>query len=172
MIVAAPVRCKAPRWRRRERDPALPETRCDDTGHASPLAFIIDDDAGICRVIAMFLAEFGIAVRTFHTAKPALEAFAGPHPQIIFLDIALAGSDAVHVIEGLRDTKFAGKIQLITGGNLLLVDVVERIGARHGLSFLPPLMKPFRREAIRKVIENLGLCAPAGTSADVSRAAG
>lgn len=172
MILAAPVRRDAPQLRRRERDVALPETCCDDNGPASPLAFIIDDDQAICRMIGMFLADFGIEVRTFHTAKTALEAFAGPHPQIIFLDISLAGSDAVHVIEGLRDTKFAGTIQLITGGSALLADVVERIGARHGLAFLPPLQKPFRRGAIRETIAGLGLGASAGTSTDISRASG
>jgi DNA-binding NtrC family response regulator len=148
----------------------LLETRCDDTGPASPLAFIIDDEVAICRVIEMFLAEFGIAAKTFHTAGAALAAFAGPHPQIVFLDIALAGSDAVHVIEGLRDTNFAGMIQVITGGNPLLVKVVERIGTRHGLAFLPPLQKPFRREAIRNLIASLDLGGAART--DVSRASG
>ena len=172
MIPMASVRRDAPQLRRRERDVALPETRCDDNGPTSPLAFIIDDDPAICRILAMLLADFGIEVRTFHTAKPALEAFAGPHPQIIFLDIALAGSDAVHVIEGLRDTKFAGTIQLITGGNALLVDVVERIGARHGFAFLPALQKPFRREAIRKAIASLGLAASAETSTGMSRVSG
>jgi FixJ family two-component response regulator len=136
------------------------------------LTFIIDDDDAVCRVIAMILAEFEVEVRIFHTAAPALAAFAGRHPRLIFLDIALAGADAVHVIEGLKGANYGGVIQLITGGNPLLVEVVERIGTRHGLAFLPALQKPFRREVvrdvIRKAIAGLGYAASAETSASGS----
>jgi FixJ family two-component response regulator len=130
------------------------------------LAFIIDDEEAICRIIAMTLAKLGIESASFHAAKPAIAAFAERRPAVIFLDIALAGSDAVHVVKGLSGTSYGGTIQLMSGGNTVLVEAVQRIGARYGLTLRPPLQKPFRREAIHEVVASLGL----GTAA-VSNAA-
>ena len=48
------------------------------------------------------------------------------------------------------------------GGRLPLLDAVQRIGTRNGLSL--PLQKPFRTEALREVIASVGL-APDGPSA-------
>jgi FixJ family two-component response regulator len=150
----------------------MPETHCGDRGSAPPLAFVIDDDDAICRLIVMMLAKLGIETMSFRTAKPAIAAAAERQPQIIFLDIALAGSDAVHLIEGLSGTKYSGVIQLMTGGNPMLVKAVERIGARHGMSFLPALQKPFRRDAILEAIAGLGLATPARPARRVTSGAG
>jgi FixJ family two-component response regulator len=134
-----------------------PVATCADGRAVRPLAFIIDDEEPICQLIAMTLTTLGVASESFHAAKPAIAALAERRPAVIFLDIALAGSDAVHVVKGLSGINYDGPIQLMSGGNAMLVEAVQRIGARHGLTLRPPLQKPFRREAIREVVASLGL---------------
>jgi EAL domain-containing protein (putative c-di-GMP-specific phosphodiesterase class I) len=112
------------------------------------LAFIVDDEEGLCKFIATTLANRQIDADSFRTAEQALAALDHRIPAIIFLDIALKHSDAVDVIRGLRERKYAGAVQLMSGSDPMLLADVCRIGARHGLDMLRPLSKPFRTAAI------------------------
>jgi len=69
----------------------------------SPLAFLVDDEEGICKLIAATLATMGVETEKFYTAQDAVAALDGRLPAIIFLDVALQRSDAVDVIRGLGE---------------------------------------------------------------------
>jgi EAL domain-containing protein (putative c-di-GMP-specific phosphodiesterase class I) len=122
-----------------------------------PDAFIIDDEEGICRFVSMSLSALGLRAQSFHTAAPVGAALDRGHPAIVFLDIALKGSDAVDVIRTLADRGYSGVVQLMSGSNQLLLQDVCRIGARHGLDMRPPMEKPFRSEAVRRAVTSLPL---------------
>ena len=128
---------------------------------AAPFAVIVDDEEAICRFMARALARLGVESSTYQTAEPAIASLDHRRPDIVFLDIALAQSDAIDVIKGLSEKHYTGPIQLMSGGRLPLLEAVQRIGARNGLSLRPPLQKPFRVEVLREVIVGLGL-APDG----------
>ena len=124
---------------------------------ASPHAFVVDDEDGICKLIAMTLATIGVETEKFHTAQDAVAALDRRLPAIIFLDVALLRSDAVDVIRGLGERGYGGIVQLMSGSNVDLLEDVRRVGARHGLDMRPPLSKPFRTEAIRQIITSAHL---------------
>lgn len=121
---------------------------------SSPVAdaFVIDDEAGICRFVSIALGNLGLTSESYHTAPTAVAALERGHPDIVFLDIALEGSDAIDVLRALGERRYAGVVQLMSGSNTDLLDDVRRIGARHGLVMRPPLQKPFRTEAVRQVV--------------------
>ncbi len=119
---------------------------------ASPHAFVVDDEDGICKLITMTLAKMGVEAEKFHAAQDAVAALDRRLPAIIFLDVALKRSDAVDVIRGLGEKGYGGIVQLMSGSNVDLLEDVRRVGARHGLDMRPPLSKPFRGEAIRQII--------------------
>ena len=124
---------------------------------AAASAFVVDDEDGICKLVAMTLATMGIASEKFHTASEAVAALDAGLPSIIFLDVALKKSDAIDVIRGLGERGYRGIVQLMSGSNVELLEDVRRIGARHGLNMRPPLTKPFRAESIRHVIRETHL---------------
>jgi FixJ family two-component response regulator len=124
-----------------------------------PLAYVIDDEAAICQVVAATLNGLGLESESFHTADEALAALEHGLPAVIFLDVALLQSDAIDVIHGLGERSYRGSVHLMSGGNASLVEAVARIGARSGLTFGPPLNKPFRRETLVQLVEGLGLAA-------------
>jgi EAL domain-containing protein (putative c-di-GMP-specific phosphodiesterase class I) len=128
-------------------------------GHTQPVthrpiadAFVIDDEEDICRFVAMALTNLGLVVESYHTAAQALSALERGHPEIVFLDIALKGSDAIDVLRILGQRRYSGVVQLMSGSNTDLLEDVRRVGARHGLVMRAPLQKPFRLEAVRKSI--------------------
>jgi len=115
-------------------------------------AFVIDDEEGICRFVAIALGNLGLTSESYRTAPEAVAALERGHPDIVFLDIALEGSDAIEVLRVLGERRYAGVVQLMSGSNTDLLDDVRRVGARHGLIMRAPLQKPFRTEAIRQVV--------------------
>jgi DNA-binding NtrC family response regulator len=130
-------------------------------GGEPPFAYVIDDEAAICQIVSTTLEGLGVESEAFHTANEALDALDRRLPAVIFLDVALLQSDAIDVIHGLNSRNYRGTVHLMSGGNLSLVDAVQRIGARHGLIFGLQLNKPFKRETIVQLVEGLGLAARA-----------
>lgn len=115
-------------------------------------AFVIDDETGICKFVSIALSNLGLRSESYHTASQATAALERGHPEIVFLDIALEGSDAIEVLRSLGERRYSGVVQLMSGSNTDLLDDVRRVGARHGLIMRAPLHKPFRREAIRHAV--------------------
>lgn len=134
------------------------------TGVEFPDAFVIDDEEGICKFVSMTLDALGVKTESFNTVQGAVGALERAQPAIIFLDIALQGSDAIDVIRTLGEKSYRGVVQLMSGSEALLLDDVRRIGARHGLTMRSPLAKPFKAEAIRQAVSTTPLNGQPGTS--------
>jgi DNA-binding NtrC family response regulator len=115
----------------------------------APDAFVIDDEAGICKYLSTALDKLGLTAESFHSADAAIAAFERAKPEIVFLDIDLGGTDAIDVIRALGEMRYAGIVQLMSGAKSALLDDVHRIGALRGLNMCQPLQKPFRLDAIR-----------------------
>ena len=114
--------------------------------------FIVDDEEGICELLALALQPLGVKAARFQSAEDAIAALERGQPDIVFLDISLKGSDAIDVIRALGRMHFGGGVQLMSGRSALLLEDVRRIGARHGLYMRPPLEKPFRADAVRQAV--------------------
>jgi EAL domain-containing protein (putative c-di-GMP-specific phosphodiesterase class I) len=127
------------------------------TSAPAPGAFVIDDEDGVCKVIVMTLESMGVTSEKFSSAREVAAALERTLPSVVFLDVALQGSDAIDVIRRLAEHDFRGMVQLMSGSNIELLDDVRRVGARHGLNMRPPLSKPFRPQSIRHVVEEAGL---------------
>lgn len=119
-----------------------------------PRVFVIDDEEGICKFVCTAISSMDYEADYFTSAPLALRALKHCSPAVIFLDIALGGSDAVEVIRMLGQCQYRGVVQLMSGTNPEILNDVRRIGERHKLIMRPPLTKPFRIDAIRKVLED------------------
>jgi EAL domain-containing protein (putative c-di-GMP-specific phosphodiesterase class I) len=132
----------------------------DSPTRESPLCYIVDDERGIRHMISSAMHEEGVMTREFQCAPSLLDAVAKVSPDVILLDLSLAGSDAIEAIRGLDLLGYGGPVQLISGRDEKLLNDIKNIGQRHSLHMLPVLPKPFRLGAVRKLIEGLDLTAP------------
>ena len=117
-----------------------------------PRVFVIDDEEGICKFVSAAVASLAMRPTISPAPRSPLRALKHCSPAIIFLDIALGGSDAIEVIRMLGQRQYRGVVQLMSGSNPEILEDVRRIGERHKLIMRPPLKKPFRIDAIRKVL--------------------
>ena len=120
-------------------------------------ALVIDDARDICELVAATLGQLGIDSATFPTAKPAVAAIDQRWPMIIFLDVALEQSDAYDVIRGLSEKHYDGIVQLMSSGRPWLLQALQRLATRYGLTLCPPIQKPVKDATIRAVIASVGL---------------
>ena len=122
-------------------------------GAPSAVCFIIEDDPAIGRFIARALRGFGVESRHFASVDALVEGMGSSPPDLVFLDISLGDTDAVDAIRALAAHEITSPIQLMSGTNSGLLEDVRRVGLRHGLRMRPVLSKPFRVDAIRRVVE-------------------
>ena len=122
------------------------------TAGLRPRVFIIDDEESICKFISTAVSSMDYEADYFTNATDALPALDHCSPAVIFLDIALGGSDAIEVIRLLGKRQYRGVVQLMSGSNAAILENVRRVGEWHKLIMRPPLKKPFRIDAIRKVL--------------------
>jgi DNA-binding response OmpR family regulator len=125
-----------------------------------PIIFVVDDEEAICRFVANALSELGIETKKFHTAKAAFAELENGHPPVILLDVALTESDAIDVIHGLSARHYAGVVHVMSGARTDLVNAVQRIGAREGLTFGAPLAKPLSVADLTAIGNSLLAAAP------------
>jgi EAL domain-containing protein (putative c-di-GMP-specific phosphodiesterase class I) len=137
---------------RRAPDPEPTESQPSQSPATRPRVFAIDDEEGICQFICTAATSLGYEADYFTSAQLAFRALKHCSPAVIFLDVALGGSDAIDVLRKLEEIGFRGVVQVMSGSNQSILEDVRRIGERHKLIMRPPLNKPFRLDAIRKVL--------------------
>lgn len=143
-------------WLWRTADEAL-DKAASEKASARPLVYVVEDELGICKIFSLRLVKHGIEVHSFASAEQTVAALTRRQPDLMFLDLALKGSDAVQVIRALGAMHYGGIVQLMSGSDAVLLEDVRRVGARYGLTMPEPLKKPFRAESIDAIVEEAGL---------------
>jgi EAL domain-containing protein (putative c-di-GMP-specific phosphodiesterase class I)/ActR/RegA family two-component response regulator len=115
-------------------------------------AFVIDDEDVVCKTISSIISGEGFEVDSFPSAQLAFRALKHCSPEIIFLDVALEGSDAIDVLRKLAEQGYPGVVQLMSGVCQSLLEDACQIGKRYSLVMRPPIQKPFDVNAIRRAI--------------------
>jgi EAL domain-containing protein (putative c-di-GMP-specific phosphodiesterase class I) len=131
------------------------------------LCFVVDDEPAVGRFISLAARNFGVTVEQFLDLPSMNAALAERKPRLIFLDVSLGASDAIDAIRFLASEKFAGAVQLMSGRDALLLEDVRLIGERHGLRMRTALTKPFRVDAVKRVIDEERLLFEASAEGDV-----
>ena len=124
-------------------------------GAARPVrsCLIVDDDAGIRRLIAYNLGKLGVDFAECETVAAVGPALSEHDPDLIFLDLGLADGDEHSVLSLLAEREFAGRVQIVSGRSAEVLDEICDWGRGKGLSMLPPFPKPFRSSAIKSLVD-------------------
>jgi DNA-binding NtrC family response regulator len=127
--------------------------------------FVVDDDAGICKVLSFTLRKLGIGTAELATPAALDAALQERNPALIFLDLGLGESGALDVLPILVRHGYTGPVQLMSGRSQSVLDEVVTAGETQGLKMLPAMTKPFRMGVVKDLVAGLGLVDPAGQGA-------
>jgi DNA-binding response OmpR family regulator len=114
---------------------------------------VVDDDPAVVQTLQRILGNRRIGPSEFHNVDEVVDACEQHAPDILFLDVAMRGFDAIDVIRALGERHFAGPIVLMSGLHALIHDVAG-VGERRGLRMLPPLAKPFRMYQVQAILRD------------------
>jgi two-component system, NtrC family, nitrogen regulation response regulator NtrX len=96
----------------------------------SPRLLVVDDEPGIREALKQVLAFEGMEVRAASSGGEALSVYAEFRPQVVFLDVKMAGLDGLETLTRLRDLDPAAVVVMISGhGTITTAVEATRRGA-------------------------------------------
>jgi DNA-binding NtrC family response regulator len=114
---------------------------------------VVDDDPATVQTLQWIIGNWRIGPSEFRNVNDVVTACEQSAPDLLFLDLALRGFDAIDVLSALGERRYGGPIVLISGLHALLNDITK-VGERRGLRMLPPLAKPFRVHQVRAILRD------------------
>lgn len=115
---------------------------------------IVDDEMEICEFLKSFFEERNYQVKTATSGEQALKAADEFKPQVILLDIKMAGVDGIQVLQKVKATHPRIKVIMVTA--LETRDKIEeclRLGADNYIT--KPLSLEYLENDVREKIEGL-----------------
>jgi two-component system, OmpR family, response regulator CpxR len=111
-----------------------------------PAILMIDDDVGLCELVAEYLALDGFTFSAVHDGQQGLIAAQSHACDLILLDIMLPGMDGLSVLKALRQGDYCPVLMLTARGD----DVDRIVGLELGADDY--LAKPFNpRELVARI---------------------
>jgi len=96
----------------------------------SPRLLVVDDEPGIREALKQVLAFEGMEVRVASSGGEALSLYSEFRPQVVFLDVKMAGLDGLETLTRLRDLDPAAVVVMISGhGTITTAVEATRRGA-------------------------------------------
>ena len=111
-----------------------------------PAILMIDDDTGLCDLVAEYLALDGFDYTAAHDGQQGLNLAQAQDYDLILLDIMLPGLDGLSVLKALRTDKYCPVLMLTARGD----DIDRIVGLELGADDY--LAKPFNpRELVARI---------------------
>lgn len=132
---------------------------CGTVAPPRSLTFIVDPDARSAQALAAVLSASGVDAVMFANGEALAAGLRRSTPELVFIDVAAHGEQAIDALYTLGQGGYAGGVQLVGPQLSPVVETVRRMGSRHALKMLTPLNKPLAPGSIRRVLRQQRLAA-------------
>jgi two-component system, response regulator YcbB len=116
---------------------------------------VVDDQAGITRVVEMIARQLGLNVRSLNSSAQATETFIAFKPNILMLDMIMPEKDGIDVLNEVLLTGYPVKVVLTSGFSESYLRLAEGVAKFHENPDVSILRKPFRREELMDLLSRL-----------------
>jgi CheY-like chemotaxis protein len=116
---------------------------------------VIDDQAGITKVVEMIARQLGITTRTLNNSSQATETFIAFKPDILILDMIMPEKDGIDVLNEVLLTGIPVKVVLTSGFSDSYLRLAEGVAKFHDNPDVSVLRKPFRRDELVELLRRL-----------------
>ena len=122
----------------------------DDAQQAKSTVLVVEDDEDMRHVYSAGLGRVGYRVITAATGTDGLRAARDEHPDVIVLDLSIAGADGWEVVRCLKASQKTGDIPvlLVTGYS----NLANRARAEGCAGYLT---KPIRLDTLRTAVASV-----------------
>jgi len=105
---------------------------------------MIDDEAGIAKVVGLTAKKLGHDFLSVTDPAKAVDQFLAYRPDILFLDMIMPGKDGIDVLNEILASGVPARIVLVSGYGDGYLNLAEGLAGFHGADRFPILKKPFR----------------------------
>jgi CheY-like chemotaxis protein len=116
---------------------------------------IIDDQAGIAKVVSLIAEQLGLEVKALNSSVLATETFLEYRPDIVILDMIMPEKDGIDVLNEILLTGVPARIVLTSGFSNAYLRLAEGVAKFHDSDKVSVLKKPFRREDLIAVLKEI-----------------
>jgi len=116
---------------------------------------MIDDDAGIARVVGLIARQLGMEFQTITNPLIANEVFAAYRPDIVIVDMIMAEKDGIEVLSEILATGIPTKVVLTSGFGDAYMRLGLSLAKFHGTEGVSLLKKPFRRAELIELLNTI-----------------
>jgi len=125
-----------------------------ETPEEAKRILVVDDDAGVCKVIGAFLKRTGsYEVRAVSDSSHALSVASIFRPHLVVLDIVMPGLDGGELLGAIRDIPGLHDVPAVFLTGLVSESEVATGGLHRADD--PVIAKPVRAEPFRRLVEDL-----------------
>jgi EAL domain-containing protein (putative c-di-GMP-specific phosphodiesterase class I) len=136
---------------------------------ANPLCFLMDEDFVFRQGLAKVLRQDSIDVVEFSNSARFLDMVDDQRPNVVFIDLkGGAPHECIRALLALKECGYAGAVQLFGLCEQRTLESFSTVGTDCALTMLPPLRKPITVAAIRRIILEQKLSAPAAATTGIS----
>ena len=137
-------------------------SRNEQAPEPAPVCFVISPDAALRERLACKTGKLGLMTETFAEVAPALQAARLRQPRLVCFDLAFGAEQGSALAGVLTGGKLCGLQLVSTQGvksyeQICAVGQIRIAGDRQGLRLPPMLEPPFSADALRRIVQDLGL---------------
>ena len=111
----------------------------------TPLVNIVGHSASDVNFLSAAMGGLGLEFKSFENAAGLTRGWSRRVPDVIVIDVAANGVDAIDVVFTLAERKYNGSVQFTAETGTTMIEGVMRAAERHGLRILPPIATPVRQ---------------------------
>lgn len=116
---------------------------------------IVDDQAGITRVVGLIVKQLGMEFRAVNSPLKATDEFISYQPDILILDMIMPEKDGIDVLNEILLTGIPANIVLTSGYSEAYLRLAEGVAKFYDSSTVSVLKKPFRRAELVRLLTEL-----------------
>ena len=109
---------------------------------------IVDDQAGITKVVSLIASQAGFETRAVTSSADATETFIDFRPDVVILDMIMPEKDGIDVLNEILLTGIPARFILTSGFGDGYLRLAEGVAKFHDANRVSILRKPFRREEL------------------------
>ena len=116
---------------------------------------IVDDQVGLTRVIGMVAKQAGFEPMIVNAPQDAIQAFLDFRPQFVMVDMIMPEMDGIDVLNQILLTQEPTRVILTSGYGNAYLRLGKAVAEFHDMRKVSVLRKPFRREELLTLLDDL-----------------
>jgi DNA-binding NtrC family response regulator len=115
----------------------------------------VDDNSDSAELIARVARKCGYDVKMMADTRALRQTLDDWKPEVVTLDLCMPQEDGIALLSQLQESRFGGRLIIISGQDDWLRKAAGRLAALRGLNVADDMAKPVDLKALRQLLTNL-----------------